>query len=85
MEKTTASASRIAGAIVLKSSSKDSVDGGLHRTFGTAAQLGNLRIAEIMQGIEQEPLPLGIGAERQHRQNFVQRFPMADQFFGVAQ
>ena len=57
-----------------------SVDGGLYRTFGTAAHLGNLRIGEIMQGVEQKPLPLGGGAERQHRQNFIQRFPLADQF-----
>ena len=58
----------------------DSVDGSLYRTFGTTAHLGNLRIAEIVQRIEQEPLPLGVGAERQHRQNFIQRFPLADQF-----
>ena len=31
--------------------------------------------------MEQKPLPLGVGAERQHRQNFIQRFPLADQFF----
>ena len=30
--------------------------------------------------MEQKPLPLGVGAERQHRQNFIQRFPLADQF-----
>ena len=35
-----------------------------YSVLGAAAHLGNLRIAEIMQGIEQEPLPLGIGAER---------------------
>ena len=59
----------------------DSVDGSLYRTFGTTAHLGNLHIAEIVQGIEQEPLPLGVGAERQNRQNFIQCFPLADQFF----
>ena len=59
----------------------DGVDGLSDRTFGTAAHLGNLRIAEIIQRIEQEPLPLGGSAESQHRQNFIQRFPLADQFF----
>ncbi len=58
----------------------DSVDGSLYRTFGTTAHLGNLHIAEIVQGIEQEPLPLGVGAERQNRQNFIHRFPLTDQF-----
>ena len=38
----------------------DSVDGSLYRTFGTTAHLGNLHIAEIVQGIEQEALPLGV-------------------------
>ena len=32
-----------------------------------------------MQGIEQEPLPLGVGTECQHRQNFIQRFPLTNQ------
>jgi hypothetical protein len=48
--------------------------------FGTTAHLGNLRIAEIMQGIKQKSLPLGGGAKHQHRQNFVQCFPLANQF-----
>ena len=49
--------------------------------LGAAAHLGNLRIAEIIQGIEQEPFPLGGSAESQHRQDFIQCFPLANQFF----
>lgn len=49
--------------------------------LGATAHFSNLHIAEIVQRIEQEPLPLGVGTERQHRQNFIQRFPLADQFF----
>ncbi len=40
----------------------------------------NFRIAEIVQRIEQKPLPLGRRTEGQHRQNFIQRFLLADQF-----
>ena len=48
--------------------------------LGAAAQMPNFRIAVIVQRIEQKPLPLGLGAEGQHRQNFIQRFLLADQF-----
>ena len=48
--------------------------------LGAAAPPSNLRIAEIVQRIEQKPLPLGRCAEGQHRQNFIQRFLLADQF-----
>ena len=48
--------------------------------LGAAAQLPNFRIAVIVQRIEQKPLPLGLGAEVQHRQNFLQRLLLADQF-----
>ena len=41
-------------------------------------QLGAVDV--IVQRIKQKPLPLGGGAEGQHRQNFVQRFLLADQF-----
>ena len=47
--------------------------------LGAAAPPSNLRIAEIVQRIEQKPLPLGRCAEGQHRQNFIQRFLLADQ------
>ena len=58
----------------------DSIDGGLHRTFGAPVYLGNLRKRKTIQGIEQKPLPLSVGAERQHGQKFIQRFPLANQF-----
>ena len=45
-----------------------------------AAQLPNFRIAVIVQRIEQKTLPLGLGAEGQHRHHFIQRLPLADQF-----
>ena len=48
--------------------------------LGTAAPPPDLRIAVIVQRIEQKPLPLGFGAEGQHRHNFIQRLPLADQF-----
>ena len=48
--------------------------------LGAAAYPTNLRIAVIVQRIEQKPLPLGGGAEGQHCQNFIQRFLLADQF-----
>ena len=41
-------------------------------------QLGAVDV--IVQRIKQKPLPLGGGAEGQHRQNFIQRFLLADQF-----
>ncbi len=41
-------------------------------------QLGAVDV--IVQRIKQKPLPLGGGAEGQHRQNFVHRFLLADQF-----
>ena len=53
--------------------------------LGAAAQMPNFRIAVIVQRIEQKPLPLGFGAEGQHRQNFLQRFLLADQFLRGAQ
>ena len=48
--------------------------------LGAAAPPSNLRIAVIVQRIEQKPLPLGGSTEGQHRQNFIQRFLLADQF-----
>ena len=48
--------------------------------LGAAAHQPNLRIAEIIQRIERKPLPLGLGTEGQHRQNFLQRFLLADLF-----
>ena len=48
--------------------------------LGAAAPPSNLRIAVIIQRIEQKPLPLGGSTEGQHRQNFIQRLPLADQF-----
>ena len=53
--------------------------------LGAAAHPPNLRIAEIVQRIEQKPLPLGRRTEGQHRQNFLQRFLLADQFLRGAQ
>ena len=38
---------------------------------GTAAPPPNSRIAVIIQRIEWETLPLGLGAEDRHRQNFL--------------
>ena len=35
---------------------------------------------DFMNAVEQEPLPLGKSAEHQHRQNFIQSFPLAGQF-----
>ena len=58
----------------------DGLNAVMDSSLGTVLHLGNLRIAEIVQRIEQKPLPLGGGAERQHRQNFIQRFPLAYQF-----
>jgi hypothetical protein len=58
----------------------DGLNAVMDSSLGTVLHLGNLRIAEIVQRIEQEPLPLGVGTERQNRQNFIQRFPLADQF-----
>ena len=47
--------------------------------LGAAAPPTNLRIAEIIQRIEQKPLPLGRRTEGQHCQDFIQRFLLADQ------
>ena len=49
--------------------------------LGAAAHLPNFCIAVIVQRIEQKPLLLGVGAEGQHCQNFIQRFLLTDQFF----
>ena len=49
-------------------------------SLGAAAHFSDFRIAIIVQRIEQKPFPLGLGAEGQHRQNFLQRFPLAYQF-----
>ena len=48
--------------------------------LGAAAQPPNLRIAVIVERIEQKPLPLGRRTEGQNRQNFLQSFLLADQF-----
>ena len=58
----------------------DSIDTFKNRNIGASADFSYLLIAKIVERMEQEPLPLGIGTKRQHRQNFIQRFPLADQF-----
>ena len=50
----------------------------LYCPFRAAAQRSNIRIAEVIQNMEQKPLPLLLGAEGQYRHNLVQRFPLAD-------
>ena len=47
--------------------------------LGAAAHSPNLRIAVIIQRIEQKTLSLGGSAESQHIQSFTQCFPLADQ------
>ena len=47
----------------------------------SCCQSSRFRAQLYFWAMEQKPLPLGVGAERQHRQNFIQRFPLADQFF----
>ena len=52
-----------------------------HSIFGTATQLSDFFIAEIVQSMKQKPLPLLLGAEGQYRHDLVQGFPLADYIF----
>ena len=46
--------------------------------IGATAYFGHFVIAEIIQGMEQKPLPLLLGTKGQYRHNLVQRFPLAN-------
>ena len=56
----------------------DRIDRSLDSSLRASTQLSDFLIAEIIQSMEQKPLPLFLGAEGQYSHNLVQRFPLAD-------
>jgi hypothetical protein len=55
----------------------DRFNGITHSVLGASADFSDFLIAEIIESMEQKPLPLLLGAESQHRQDFPAGFHAA--------